>query len=132
MDQLADYIQKQSILTEPGLVIVGHVGNLEHCVNSLHAHGYHQTRDMAHFAELMGQEHRAFWHFEGGDFAVLGNLLSQYHTGRIGLFDPHTGHTYNIPALTPGFILVMAKHEVERLEAVGYNVLARLGLTLQL
>jgi hypothetical protein len=116
MEDLTEYLDKQQVMREAGLLIAEPSAVeplLPHLVNL----GYQQAGTIEELLATMKAQHPVFWHYQGGGFRLLYNFIAQYAN--------------RSQELSPGFILIIAPAELERLEQEGYDVRSRTGLAFQ-
>jgi hypothetical protein len=130
MEDLTEYLDKQQVMREAGLLIAEPSAVeplLPHLVNL----GYQQAGTIEELLATMKAQHPVFWHYQGGGFRLLYNFIAQYANGLVEIFDTPPAPTYRSQELSPGFILIIAPAELERLEQEGYDVRSRTGLAFQ-
>ncbi|HSX00988.1 MAG TPA: hypothetical protein VLF67_01985 [Candidatus Saccharimonas sp.] len=127
MDKLADFIQKQSVMTEAGLIIASEEA-AEHAAKSLQAHGYHHATTLPQAVEFMEAGQRVYMHHARGDFNMLYKFIVQYPQGMVQFFGTGGDPMLVTQSTTPGFVLIISPAEIKHLETEGFDLLARTGL----
>jgi hypothetical protein len=127
-DELRKYLQKQSQIKEPGL-IVAEKTSIVNLRDALEGSGVQVVNSL----ELLfkAQKHRLpiALSYVHGNFKPIYDLVAQYSTGMLEIFD--NDHTYYAQEPFPPLMILIDSHSLSALSK-DYDLLSQVGLTIRL